>query len=79
MIQWIAFHTSTEGGTRSIPGQGTKILQAVQCNKAKQIKKKQKNPDHLASDVAKKKREMVFFPYTNLYKYKNDVWLNLLI
>ena len=61
VVQWLALHTFTEGDTHSIPSQGTKILQAVWCNKTKQIKNKQKNPDHLSSftDIAKKD---VFFP-----------------
>ena len=29
-VQWLRFHTSAAGGMSSIPGQGTKILQAMQ-------------------------------------------------
>ena len=29
--QWLGLCTSTAGGERSIPGQGTKIPQAMQC------------------------------------------------
>ena len=29
--QWLGLCTSTGGGERSIPGQGTKIQQAMQC------------------------------------------------
>ena len=37
--QWLRLHTSTAGGTDSIPGQGTKILHAVRCGQKKQRKK----------------------------------------
>ena len=30
MVCWLRFHTSTAGGVGSIPGQGNKILQAMQ-------------------------------------------------
>ena len=29
-VQWLGFHASTAGGTGSIPGRGTKILNAEQ-------------------------------------------------
>ena len=32
-IQWLGLHSSTAGGTGSIPGHGTKILQAPQPKK----------------------------------------------
>ena len=31
MVQWLVLHTSTARGTGSIPGRGTKILQAAWC------------------------------------------------
>ena len=31
VVQWLRFHVSTAGGEGSIPGQGTKILHAIQC------------------------------------------------
>ena len=31
VVQWLGFHTSTAGDTRSIPGQGAKILHAALC------------------------------------------------
>ena len=30
-VQWLGLHASTLGGIGSIPGQGTKIPQAMQC------------------------------------------------
>ena len=39
MVQWLGFRTSTAGGPGSIPGQRTKILQAVRCGQ-----KKKKSP-----------------------------------
>ena len=30
-VQWLGICTSTAGGERSIPGQGTKIPQAMHC------------------------------------------------
>ena len=32
-VQWLGLGASTAGGPSSIPGQGTKILQAAQCGK----------------------------------------------
>ena len=32
VIQWLGLHASTAGGTGLIPGQGTKILRAMQCS-----------------------------------------------
>ena len=34
-VQWLGHRASTVGGTGSIPGQGTKILHAVQCGQNK--------------------------------------------
>ena len=34
-VQWLGLRTSTTGDTGSIPGQGTKILKAVRCDKKK--------------------------------------------
>ena len=31
MVQWLGLRASTERGTGSIPGRGTKILQAAWC------------------------------------------------
>ena len=39
MVQWLGLHTVTAEGMGSIPGQGTKILQAVQCGQNKQTNK----------------------------------------
>ena len=38
-VQWLGLCASTAGGTGSIPGQGTKILQASQCGQNKQTNK----------------------------------------
>ena len=35
-VQWLRLCTSTAGGTGSIPGQGTKIPHAMQCNQKKE-------------------------------------------
>ena len=40
VVQWLGLCTFTAEGTDSIPGQGTKILQAMQCGKKKKKKKK---------------------------------------
>ena len=40
MIQWLGLCAFTAEGAGSIPGQGTKILQAVWCGKKKKEKKK---------------------------------------
>ena len=37
-VQWLRIHASTAGGTGSIPGQGTKILNALQCGQKKKEK-----------------------------------------
>jgi len=39
-VQWLRLHTSTEGSTGSCPGQGTKILQAMQHSPKKNQKTK---------------------------------------
>ena len=31
MVQWLRLHSSNAGGIGLIPGQGTEILQAIQC------------------------------------------------
>ena len=38
MVQWLRLHASTAGGLGSIPGQGTKILQALWHGKKKNSK-----------------------------------------
>ena len=45
-VQWLGLSTSTAQGAGSIPGQGTKIPQAVWCG---QIKKKKVRPLKLDS------------------------------
>ena len=35
MVQWLGFHTSTSGGTGSIPGWGTKTPQVAWCEQKK--------------------------------------------
>ena len=43
VVQWLRICTSTAGGIGSIPGQGTKILHAMQCSeKKKKINKTKK-------------------------------------
>ena len=37
VVQWLGFHAITAGDTGSIPGQGTKILQATQPKKKKTL------------------------------------------
>ena len=41
-VQWFRRQASTSGGLGSIPGQGTKIPNAVQCSKKKKKKTKTK-------------------------------------
>ena len=41
-IQWLRLWTSTSGATGLIPGQGTKILHAMQCGKKERQKEKRK-------------------------------------
>ena len=47
MVQWLGLHASTAGGMGAIPGQGTKILYALQQSLKKKIQtattKKQMN------------------------------------
>ena len=38
MVQWLGLHASTAGGMGVIPGQGTKILYALQQSQNKQTK-----------------------------------------
>ena len=44
MVQWLGLHASTAGGPGSIPGQGTKILQAQHGQKNTKQTNKQKKP-----------------------------------
>ena len=47
MVQWLGLHAFIAKGTGSIPGQGTKIPQAMQhSQKTKQNKTKSKNLKH---------------------------------
>ena len=41
-VQWLGLHASTAKGTGSIPGQGTKIPQAVWCSQKTERKKENK-------------------------------------
>ena len=45
LVQWLRHHTSTSGGMGLIPGQGTKILHATQCDQ-QNLKQKQKGGLH---------------------------------
>ena len=56
MVQWLELSAST-AGPGSIPGQGTKIPQAIQHGKKKK-KKKKKKKNHMA---------MPFMQIKNLY------------
>ena len=40
VVQLLGLHTSTAGGTGSIPGQGSKILHTSQLGKKKETEKK---------------------------------------
>ena len=40
-VQWVGLHASTAGGMGVIPGQGTKILYALQQSQKKTPKKQQ--------------------------------------
>ena len=37
MFQWLELRASTSGGTGSIPGRGTEILQAARCSQIKGV------------------------------------------
>ena len=37
VVQWLGLRVSTAGGLGSIPGWGTKILQATQCGQKKRV------------------------------------------
>ena len=45
MVQWLGLHSSTAGGTGSIPGQGTKIPLAALHGKEKEKKVSHKQED----------------------------------
>ena len=38
MVQWLILLTSTAGGMGLMPGQGTKVLNAVRCSQTKNLK-----------------------------------------
>ena len=38
MVLWLRLQTSTAGGMGLMPGQGTKVLNAVQCSQTKNLK-----------------------------------------
>ena len=40
VVQWVGLHVSTAGGPGSIPGGGTKILQAARHSQKKKKRKK---------------------------------------
>ena len=37
VVQWLELCASNAGGTDSVPGWGTKILQATQCGQKKKV------------------------------------------
>ena len=41
VVQWLRLHASNAGGMGSIPGQGTKIPQAMQCGQKIKERKKE--------------------------------------
>ena len=43
VVQWLAFRTSTAGSMGSVPGRGTKILQAAWCGSKKKKKERKKS------------------------------------
>jgi len=43
VVQWLRRHSSTAGGTGSIPGRETKILPAARCGQTKPHKNKNNN------------------------------------
>ena len=45
--QWLGLHTFTAEGVGSVPGQGTKIPQAVQCSPPTPPRKEARKPDFL--------------------------------
>ena len=47
MVQWLGLHASTAGGMGVIPGQGTKILYALQQSQNKQTNKNSSNKKHV--------------------------------
>ena len=47
VVQWLGLRASTAGGTGSIPGGGTKILQATRCSLNKLINLSKKEEVHM--------------------------------
>ena len=64
MVLWLRFHASNAGGKDSIPGQGTKIPQAVWHGQ----KKKQK--------LKKKKKNNIKKKGIHLFKYRQEISKN---
>ena len=61
MVQWLGLHASPAEGLGSIPGQGTSILQTVQCGfKQTTMKKRKKNPQRNFSSVFEFLVQIVF-------------------
>ena len=63
-IQWLSLHTSPAGSMGSLPGQGTKILPAMQHEKKKselyQYLKKIKQSKRIQTDSGVGERVMLF-------------------
>ena len=50
VVQWLGLCALTAEGPVSIPGQGTKILQAVWCSQKKKERKKKKEKENMFSN-----------------------------
>ena len=51
MVQWLGLHASTAGGMGVIPGQGTKILYALQQSQNKQKQQQQKTRESNTDEI----------------------------
>jgi hypothetical protein len=62
MVQWLGLHASTAEGLDSIPGQGTSILQTVQCGfkQTNNNEEQKKSPQRNLSSVLKFLVQIVF-------------------
>ena len=62
MVRWLRLHTSTAGGTGSIPGRATKIPHAVGSWPKKKERKEKKNRIQSCMMLADKKHLWMGFP-----------------
>ena len=77
IVQWLGLCGFTAVGLGLIPGQGTKIPQALQCTQGKRIKKK-KNSLILILNQASKTNSVKYYCHFMVLSF-NQIWDGIMV